>query len=165
MSLHNFTTTELFAIAAGITFALICASIPVIIVISNIDELRSPVDKKLHFDNWFVRQFLSLFNKQCGNRWYESRELLYRGVFVSLLCTFSLIDIVRYDFELTDKDGWYVAEIRYYFGFRSYDALIEKATQQEIPKVHAKVKNAGYFCQLFIAGHNVVYDYTDSWGK
>jgi hypothetical protein len=164
MSLHNFTTTELFAIAAGITFALICASIPVIIVISNIDEPRSPVDNKLRFDNWFVRNFLSLFNKQCGNRWYESRALLYRGVFVSLLCTFGLIDIVRYEFEREGHDNWFVYEVKYYVGFRTYSSLLKK-TQIDIPKVQEKTKEAGYFYQVFIAGHNVVYDYTDSWGE
>jgi hypothetical protein len=162
MSVMDFTTVELFAIAAGVSFAILCALVPVIIIISNIDELRSPVDNKLEFDNWFVRQFISLFSKRCGNRWYESRAHLFRGVFVSLLCTFGLIDIVRYEFEENDTNGWYTTSTRFYFGFRSYSALLKK-TRSDINHVRATTKNAGYFHQVFIAGHNVAYNFTDTW--
>ena len=162
MSALNFTTVELFAIAAGVSFAILCFLIPVIIVIINIDHLRNPLDNKIQINNWFVKQFISLFSKRCSRRWYESRALLHRGVFVSLLCTFGLIDIVRYEFEMINTGGWYTTKVKLYLGFRSYSALLEK-TKSDVSKVQAATKDAGYFNQVFIAGHNVSYNFTDTW--
>jgi hypothetical protein len=155
----NFTVAQLFAIAAGVSFSVICAISLIIIVFLNIDNLRNPVNNKLEFDDWFVRQFISLFNRQCGNRWYESRAHLRRGVFVSLLCAFSLIDIVRYEFE-TGEYGRFVTGAKFYLGFRSYRALLKKVISDK-NKVQSSIKEAQYFSQVFIAGHNVAYSIYD----
>lgn len=51
--------------------------------------------------NWTLRQILSRFSTQTrdtmADRWYEAREHLHKGVFVSLCCAFGLIRLIRID--------------------------------------------------------------------
>jgi hypothetical protein len=152
------TTFDLFVISAGVTFAILFSLVPVIVVIRNIDKFRSGINNELQFDNWFVRQFISLFNKRSAKRWYESRTHLNRNIFVSLLCAFGLVDIVRFEFEKNGHDYWHTYEIKYYFGLRSYNCLLKKALG-DISAVKEETENAGDYYELFIAGHNVAHDF------
>lgn len=116
----------------------------------------TPSQERLEL-NWSLRQFFMLFSNKAGKRWYESRQHLYRGVFVSLLCTFGLINLVRLEFG-TSEDGRVSYVVFITHGFQSKQDMIKKLPVW-INKYKHKAKDAQYFYQLFIAGHNVVLDW------
>ena len=118
---------------------------------SFMNYFGTPSEEKLEL-NWSLRQFFMLFSNKAGKRWYESRQHLYRGVFVSLLCTLGLINLVRLEFETSEHDRIsYVVFITH--GFQSKQDMIKKLPIW-INKHKHKAKDARYFHQMFIAGHN-----------
>ena len=112
-------------------------------------------DKTLEL-NWSGRQFFYLFSKGMGERWYEARAHLYRGVFISLLSAFHLIHIVRIEYE-TSRDGYMSFVVFITHGFQSL-ATLQKKMPDWIKQKKSQAKDAQYWYQTFIAGHNVVGD-------
>ena len=123
---------------------------------SFMDYFGTPSKGKLEL-NWSLRQFFMLFSNKAGKRWYESRQHLHRGVFVSLVCTFGLINLVRLEFG-TSEDGRVSYVVFITHGFQSKQDMIKKLPVW-INKYKHKAKDAQYFYYLFIAGHNVVLDW------
>lgn len=122
---------------------------------SFMNYFGTPSQEKLEL-NWSLRQFFMLFSNKAGQRWYESRQHLYRGVFVSLLCAFGLINLVRLDFETSECDCIsYVVFVTH--RFQSKKDMVKKLPVW-IKEYKHKAKDAKYFHQMFIAGHNVVCD-------
>lgn len=114
-----------------------------------------PCNQRLEL-NWAGRQFFLLFSKGMSKRWYEARAHLYQNVFVSLLSTFHLIHIVRIDYE-TSRESSYSYTITITHGFQSIRTLMTKMPQL-IKAKKAEAKDATYWYQTFVCGHNVVGD-------
>ena len=122
---------------------------------SFMNYFGTPSQEKLEL-NWSLRQFFMLFSNKAGKRWYDSRQHLRRGVFVSLLCTFGLINLVRLEFETSEHDRVsYVVFITH--GFQSKKDMVKKLPVW-IKEYKHKAKDGKYFYQMFIAGYNVVCD-------
>ena len=107
--------------------------------------------------NWGLRQFFLMFDKGMSERWYESRAHLYRGVFISLLSTFHLIHIVRFDFA-TNREDHFRTTTFITHGFQSIQTL-KKKMPDWIKEKSKKVEGAEYWYQTFVAGHNVIGDF------
>lgn len=122
------------------------------------EYFASPINGNMEL-GWSVRQFLNLINEKAAQRWYESKVHLDHGVFISLLCTFGFLYIVRYSFMYTDGRG--VSEIRYFHGFRTFSNL-KKVILNGINEAHEKNKQThkdSWYFQTFVTGHNVLHDY------
>lgn len=122
--------------------------------------LGSPINGRLEL-NWSLRQFLALFSKGMAERWYEAREHLNRGIFISLLSTCHLIHIVRLDYETT-RENHFVTTQFIVHGFQSIQTL-KKKLPQWISDKKKGLKDADYWYQSFVAGHNVVSDFMNGY--
>lgn len=120
------------------------------------DYFASPCGNNLELD-WGGRQFFRLFSKGMSERWYEARAHLNRGVFISLLATFHLIHIVRIEFE-TSKENLHSYDTMFVHGFQSLKTLKEKLPKL-IEQARTKAKDAQYYYQTFISGHNIIHDF------
>jgi hypothetical protein len=123
---------------------------------SIIKYLGSPCDQRLELD-WAGRQIFRLFSKGMSERWYEARAYLNQGIFFSLLAAFHLIHIVRIDYE-TSRDSYVSFVIFKVHGFQSIADLKSKMPKW-IEEKKAQAKDAKYYHQTFVCGHNVISDY------
>lgn len=125
-----------------------------------LEYLGSPINGRIEL-NWSLRQVLALFSKGMSERWYEAREHLHRGVFISLLSTLHLIHIVRFDYATTRED-YYGTVTFIVHGFQSVQTL-KTQMPQWIKDKKTEVKDADYWYQSFVAGHNVVSDFMNGY--
>lgn len=107
--------------------------------------------------NWTGRQFFYLITRGMGERWYESRAHLRRGVFLSLLSAFHLIHIVRIDYE-TNREGYFTTVQFITHGFQSIQTL-KKKMPAYVKEKKSQAKDADYWYQTFVSGHNVIGDF------
>lgn len=107
--------------------------------------------------NWTGRQFFYLLSRGMGERWYEARAHLYRGVFISILSAFHLIHIVRIEYE-TNRDGYVSYVVFITHGFQSLQTL-KKKLPKWIKEKKSQAKDASYWYQTFVCGHNVIGDF------
>jgi hypothetical protein len=107
--------------------------------------------------NWGLRQFFYLFSEKMGQRWYEARCHTYSGVFISLLATFRLIYIIRFEYGTEIEDRMVVKKCVIH-GFRSYENLLSIIPAMAVEK-QEQTEGALYWYQTFVAGHNVVGDF------
>ena len=117
---------------------------------------NSPATERVEFQ-WGMRQFFRLFSVSASERFYEAIAHCYQSGLISLLCGLGLIDIVRYEYY-TDNGDRIMYRIKRYHGFRSYKSLLAMA-KNSIEAVSKEVTNSDGFHQMFICGHNVVFDY------
>lgn len=119
-------------------------------------------DKQKFELNWFFRQFFLIFNKNMSERWYETRAHVYQSVLVSMLSTFGIATVVRYEFfSKTDHNRVYTKTKIWYFTLsfktqRERMKFIESYAEELRPSLNA---DADSLYQIFIAGENVVWDY------
>lgn len=143
------------------------------IVVGTMIDKKYPEAVKKHFAspsdgtielNWGGRQFFLLFSKEASERWYEARAHMNGGFFLSLACAFGLIYYVRFEYNIENHDDRIVYNKVVYHGFRDYKELLALA-KKDIPvqKELLKNKGAGYFYQMFVAGHNVVMDFMNEY--
>jgi len=116
----------------------------------------SPIRQQIEFQ-WGMRQFFRIFSVTGSERFYDASALCYQNAFVSILCGFGFIDIVRYEYT-TEHDDRVAYKVKYYHGFRSYRSLLKMA-KDNMQFVQKETDGATGFYQLFICGHNVVSDY------
>lgn len=123
----------------------------------------TPSSKKLELD-WGLKQFFALFNKQMSERWYEARAHTYQGVWISLLCAFNIVTIVRFEFESKKDDCRYYTKIKTWKWTLSFKSGQEKMKflLSEVDNVRPHMPiDAGCLYQIFVAGDNVVWDYVN----
>lgn len=121
----------------------------------------SPSTENLEVD-WSLRQLFRLFNYRMSERWYEARVHTRQSVWISLLCAFNILTIVRFEFESKKEEG------RHYYKVKTWKwTLSFKSDQEKMKFLLDEVKNvrphmpidAGDLYQIFVAGDNVVWDY------
>jgi hypothetical protein len=95
-----------------------------------------------------------------SERWYEARAHLNQGIFISLLSAFHLIHIVRIEYE-TSRDCYVSYVIFKTHGFQSLGDLKAKMPNW-IQEKKDQAKDAKYYHQTFVCGHNVVDDFMNS---
>lgn len=125
------------------------------------NKFRTPGKDSIEL-NWGGRELFGMISKKAGNRWYEAREHLNQGVFVSLFCTFKLIWIVRVDL-IDDSSEYGRSKTKIFHGFQSLQSVMEasNAFVKEFENNYNKEnpdKKMHYY-QTFVAGYNVVQDY------
>lgn len=127
---------------------------------------RTPSDGKLEL-NWTTQQVLALFSKPASKRWYEARCHCYLGVFVSLLCTFGLVHLVRVDF-MHDSGSYgrnrtliipaFLLSKKNVLNGKYLGLLIQRARRSL--GLATEEGERFYYYQTFVAGKNVVHDFT-----
>lgn len=113
-------------------------------------------EKHVELD-WGLKQFFELFSEKMGQRWYEARAHLYQGVFISLLSAFHLIHIVRIEYQTTREDYTSYVIVKTH-GFQSLKTLKKKLPKWTKEK-KSQAKDADYWYQTFVSGHNVISDF------
>lgn len=125
--------------------------------------LGNPSDNKLSL-NCTMRQCLCLVSDAAGDRWYESRAVLRRSVFVSLLAAIKVVTVVRFDFTSPDDADSLYAEIALYafWVLPSRRRLRTKMLEREaaVLKTQLSGKTDSLY-QIFVAGDNVIWDWVN----
>lgn len=120
--------------------------------------LSSPVTHTFTV-NWTTRQVLALYSDKAAQRWYESRAHLKQGVFISLLCALRLLYVVKIDFLSQSRENGH-SRVFYFNGLRSYENILLKHDAL-IDQTAAQMPSDTMYYQTFVAGYNVVSDYSD----
>jgi hypothetical protein len=106
--------------------------------------------------DWKIKETLEVFSHKAGRRWYEARQHLHRGVFISVLCCVGIICVGRVEYE-TDKDYRHVYVDFVFLRPFSKSKLLVKL--KELPeKLKHKAKEPTGWYQTFLAGDNMVGD-------
>lgn len=121
--------------------------------------------------NWGLQQFFLLFSLPMAKRWYEAREHCYCSFFMSLLCAFKLVTIVRFDctFDSDYCRGRYFNEA-YAFWVLEEDPLDRLKQLIKDSKHYTETTDTQEdklnLNQIFICGENVIWDaYNGGFGK
>lgn len=142
----------------GMLSLLLASSIPANFYKRAKEYFGSPLDGSFEFD-WTLKQFYKLFSDHVSERWYESRAHCNRGVFVSTLCAWGLIHVVRITYrEERGPHLWYHNRYHIYHAFRSEKELSALIKKQTDSFSYEKSDVPLFFEYLFIAGRNVVYN-------